>query len=88
MSDDERPIDRRRFFRQGLRELLKPLSKAVEPLHETNPLGGGQGGRISAANASQICDGASGVLVVNELTTSLSHPRAGPPRSAWIRSSP
>jgi acetyl-CoA C-acetyltransferase len=25
-----------------------------------------EGGRISAANASQICDGASGVLVVNE----------------------
>ncbi|HEY1606432.1 MAG TPA: acetyl-CoA C-acetyltransferase [Allosphingosinicella sp.] len=31
---------------------------AVKPLKE--------GGRITAANASQICDGASGVLVVNE----------------------
>lgn len=25
-------MDRRRFFRQGLRELLKPLAKAVEPV--------------------------------------------------------
>jgi MauM/NapG family ferredoxin protein len=31
---DEKPIDRRRFFRQGLRELLKPLAQAVEPLNE------------------------------------------------------
>jgi ferredoxin-type protein NapG len=31
MSDDK-PIDRRRFFRSGLAELLKPLSKAVRPL--------------------------------------------------------
>lgn len=29
---DERPIDRRRFFREGLRELLKPLSKAADPI--------------------------------------------------------
>jgi MauM/NapG family ferredoxin protein len=26
-------MDRRRFFREGLRELLRPMSKAVEPLH-------------------------------------------------------
>jgi ferredoxin-type protein NapG len=31
-SDDDRPVDRRRFFRQGLRELFKPLAKAVEPV--------------------------------------------------------
>ena len=31
MSDD-RPLDRRRFFRIGLRELLKPLANAVEPV--------------------------------------------------------
>src|SRR3954463_12572381 len=31
MSQD-RPMDRRRFFREGLRELLRPVSKAVEPL--------------------------------------------------------
>src|SRR3954464_15124608 len=29
---DDRPIDRRRFFREGLRELLKPLSNATEPI--------------------------------------------------------
>ncbi len=33
MSED-RHVNRRRFFREGLRELLKPLSKAVEPLNE------------------------------------------------------
>ena len=31
---DEKPIDRRRFFRQGLRELLKPLADAARPLEE------------------------------------------------------
>src|SRR5439155_27223144 len=31
MSDD-RPMDRRRFFREGLRELLKPLADAAEPI--------------------------------------------------------
>jgi ferredoxin-type protein NapG len=30
--DDQRPMDRRRFFRQGLRELLKLLAKAVDPV--------------------------------------------------------
>ncbi len=30
--DDDRPIDRRRFFREGLRGLLRPLSSAVRPL--------------------------------------------------------
>ena len=29
MSDDKH-VNRRHFFREGLRELLKPLSKAVE----------------------------------------------------------
>src|SRR5262245_55761486 len=32
MKNDDRPMNRRRFFREGLRELLKPLSNAVEPL--------------------------------------------------------
>jgi MauM/NapG family ferredoxin protein len=29
---DDKPIDRRRFFREGLRELLKPLTNAAEPI--------------------------------------------------------
>ena len=29
---DNQPIDRRRFFRQGLRELLKPLADAAAPI--------------------------------------------------------
>jgi ferredoxin-type protein NapG len=32
MPSDDRPIDRRRFFRQGLRELLKPLANATNPI--------------------------------------------------------
>ena len=30
----DKPVDRRRFFREGLRELLKPLAQAIEPLEE------------------------------------------------------
>ena len=33
-SDDDKPVPRRSFFRQGLRELLKPLAQAAEPLEE------------------------------------------------------
>ena len=33
MRDDQR-INRRRFFREGFRELLKPLANAVQPLQE------------------------------------------------------
>lgn len=33
MSDDK-PMNRRRFFRDGLRELLKPLANMAEPLEE------------------------------------------------------
>jgi ferredoxin-type protein NapG len=32
--DDKPPINRRAFFRQGLRELLKPLQNAAAPLEE------------------------------------------------------
>jgi len=32
---DDKPIDRRRFFRQGLRELFKPLAKAIDPFEQT-----------------------------------------------------
>ena len=31
---NDKPVDRRRFFREGLRELLRPLAQAVEPLEE------------------------------------------------------
>ncbi|HMB95633.1 MAG TPA: 4Fe-4S binding protein, partial [Tepidisphaeraceae bacterium] len=38
MSDDK-PIDRRRFFREGLRELLKPLANVTGPLeHAINQI--------------------------------------------------
>jgi ferredoxin-type protein NapG len=34
MRDDDKPMARRRFFREGLRELLKPLASMAEPLEE------------------------------------------------------
>jgi ferredoxin-type protein NapG len=34
MLDENQPVNRRRFFREGLRELLKPLANAIEPLTE------------------------------------------------------
>src|SRR5687767_4460135 len=34
MPHDKEPMNRRRFFREGLRELLKPLANAIEPLTE------------------------------------------------------
>jgi ferredoxin-type protein NapG len=33
MSDDK-PIDRRRFFREGLRHLLRPLADSIEPVEQ------------------------------------------------------
>jgi ferredoxin-type protein NapG len=33
MSKDK-PVDRRRFFREGLRELLKPIAQSIEPLEK------------------------------------------------------
>ena len=32
--NSDKPVDRRRFFREGLRELLKPLAQAIEPLEQ------------------------------------------------------
>jgi len=34
MRDDDKPMPRRRFFREGLRELLKPLAELAKPLEE------------------------------------------------------
>jgi ferredoxin-type protein NapG len=34
MRDDDKPMPRRRFFREGLRELLKPLAEMAKPLEE------------------------------------------------------
>ncbi|HWE95645.1 MAG TPA: 4Fe-4S dicluster domain-containing protein [Tepidisphaeraceae bacterium] len=34
MTDDDKPMNRRKFFRAGLAELLKPLSKAARPLEQ------------------------------------------------------
>ena len=34
MSRDDKPVNRRRFFREGLRELLRPLAQAIEPIEK------------------------------------------------------
>lgn len=49
MADD--PIDRRRFFRRGLQELLKPLVEAISPLEQAARHIGSMESRM--ANASQ-----------------------------------
>ncbi len=56
MSKDK-PIDRRRFFREGLRELLKPLAGATEPLeHAMRQLGALEGAAHRAASGSPSID--------------------------------
>ena len=40
------------------------VNATFEMIHGVKPIQ--EGGMISAANASQICDGASGVLIVND----------------------
>lgn len=40
MLDDNKSVNRRRFFREGLRELLKPLASVIEPLtHAARQIG-------------------------------------------------
>ena len=34
-SDSDKPVDRRRFFRLGLSELLRPLATAAKPLYDS-----------------------------------------------------
>jgi len=34
MPPDDKPVDRRRFFREGIRELLRPLAQAIEPIEQ------------------------------------------------------
>ena len=38
MSDDDKPVPRRRFFRDGLLELFKPLARSVEPMAPRHPV--------------------------------------------------
>ena len=54
MSDaDDRPIDRRRFFRAGLRELFKPLARAAEPFEQVMRQIGAMDDEAAAAAAHQ-----------------------------------
>lgn len=34
MSGDDQPLDRRQFFRRGLKELLKPIARSLEPVEK------------------------------------------------------
>jgi len=34
MPDDDRPFNRRNFFREGLRHLLKPMQNMAAPLED------------------------------------------------------
>ena len=58
MPPDDSKMDRRRFFRQGLRELLKPLAKAADPieraLKEFESIGGSLGGAAAGTPSSHV----------------------------------
>src|SRR5436190_10696432 len=45
---DEKPMNRRRFFREGLRELLRPLANAIEPIQKVSQHIGNLERQISA----------------------------------------
>ena len=53
MPDDEPPINRRAFFRQGLRQVFKPLAKAAEPLESVIRQIGAMDDEATAAIAYQ-----------------------------------
>ncbi len=57
--DDDAPLDERHVRDEGVRS-----DASLDAIAQVKPLR--DGGRVTAANASQICDGASAVLVVNE----------------------
>ncbi len=53
MPDDEPPINRRAFFRQGLRHMFKPLAKAAEPFEQVIRQIGAMDDEAAAALAHQ-----------------------------------
>ena len=50
---DDPPINRRAFFRQGLREMLKPLARAAGPLEQVIQQIGAMDDEVAAATAHQ-----------------------------------
>jgi MauM/NapG family ferredoxin protein len=53
MPDDDAPINRRAFFRQGLRQMFKPLARAAEPFESVIRQIGAMDDELAAANAHQ-----------------------------------
>ena len=73
--DDKRPIDRRRFFREGLRELLKPLASAVEPIEEVAR----QFGQLEKQALKTQLPGSSSSFSSSSVTAPVSMPVLRPP---------
>lgn len=74
---EDRPMDRRRFFREGLRELLRPVAKVVEPIHRVaNELGNLEQNLTSAASTPPPSTVARGARqpTFDEPTTNLLRP--------------
>ena len=51
MPDDDSPINRRAFFRQGLRQMFKPIARAAQPLEQVIRQIGAMDDEAAAARA-------------------------------------
>ena len=78
MSNDEPPINRRAFFRQGLRELFKPLAKAAEPFEQVIQQIGAMDDEAAAALAHQRATPPAAAPTFNPLGPVLRPPGALP----------
>ena len=90
-SDSDKPVDRRRFFRLGLSELLRPLATAAKPLermiHQMGKLDQGKAqarglaaqGKASATSAGVVAQGAVRENVPAERRLRASVPGSGDP---------
>ena len=81
MPDDNAPMDRRRFFRQGLRELFKPLARAAGPLEQVIQQIAAMDDEAAAAVAHQEARAATAAAVAatpNPLAPVLRPPGAVP----------
>ncbi len=70
---DDKPIDRRKFFRRGLKELIAPIAKAIAPLEKMANHIGSMEAQLAKANKPK--------LVVKPAANTL--PTTAPP--AWLR---
>jgi len=88
---DDQPVDRRRFFREGLKEFLRPLGKAVNPIEkmvrQLGALDDGDGGSTPAArtqNTPPWNAGGEATPAAQAPSGAVSRPGASP-LEYWLR---